>query len=78
MKLLTGQYLAVSFSLAPFRSRCLPQHLFLSTISRRSSLNARGQISHPYKTESKSIFLCILYIFIQQKEDKRFGPKDNR
>ena len=38
----------------------LPSTLFSNTLSRRSSLNVRDQVSHPYKTTDKIIVLCLL------------------
>jgi hypothetical protein len=48
--------------------------LFSNTLSLRSSLNVSDQVSHPYKTRGKTIFLCILiFKFLDSKlEDKTF------
>ena len=51
--------------------------MFANTLSLRSSLNARDQVSNPYKTTGKIIVLCILIlIFMENKlEDKIFCTK---
>ena len=48
--------------------------LFSNTVSLRSSINVRDQVSHPCKTTGKIIFLFILiFKFVDSKlEDKRF------
>jgi hypothetical protein len=48
--------------------------LFSNTLSLRSSLNVRDQVSHPYKTTGKTIVLYILiFIFLVNKwEYERF------
>jgi len=38
--------------------------LLSNTLSLRSSLNIGDQVSHPYKTTGKIIFLCILFFMI--------------
>jgi len=38
----------------------LPSTLFSNTLSRRSSLNVRDQVSHPYKTTDKILVIYIL------------------
>jgi len=50
------------FSFLPSSSAKLPSSTppFSNTLSLRSSLNMSDQVSHPYKTTSKMIFLCIL------------------
>ena len=52
----------------------LLNNLFSNTLSLRSSLNVGNQVSHPYKTTGRIIFLCILiFKFLDNKlEDKRF------
>jgi len=46
--------------------------LFLNTLSLRSSLSVSDQVSHPYKTTGKIIFLYIsIFIFLDNKmQDK--------
>ena len=48
--------------------------LFLNTLTLRFFLSVSDQVSHPYKTTSKIIILCILiFKFLYNKpEDKRF------
>ena len=48
--------------------------LFSNTLSLRCSLIVSDQISHPYKTRSKIIFMCnLISIYLDSKlEDKRF------
>jgi hypothetical protein len=45
----------------PFRSKYLPQHSVLRTLSLCSSLRVRDQVSHPYNTTGK---ITVLYILI--------------
>jgi hypothetical protein len=48
--------------------------LFSNTLSLCSSLNVRGQVSHPYRTTSNIIVLCIVIFTLldSRHEDKRF------
>jgi len=64
---------------SPLTSSLLGSHillntLFSNTLSLRSSLNVSDQVSHPYKTQGKVIFLYIsIFKFVDSKlEDKRF------
>jgi hypothetical protein len=47
--------------------------LFSNTISLRSSLNVRDQVSHPYKTTGRIMVLYILFFkFLEsRREDRR-------
>jgi hypothetical protein len=45
----------------PFRSKYLPQHSVLKTLSLCSSPKVRDQVSHPYSRTSK---ITVLYILI--------------
>jgi hypothetical protein len=46
--------------IVPLRHKCSPYHPILNILSLRSSLNVSDQVSHPYKTRGKIIFLYIL------------------
>jgi Ca2+/Na+ antiporter len=49
-------------------SNILPSTLFSNTLSRRSSLKVRDQVSHSYKTKNKIIVLHILiFVFLDNK-----------
>ena len=79
-----GQYRSLSSSLctslySPVTSSLLGPNILLSTpfsltLSLRASLNVSDQVSHPYKTIGKIIFLYILiFVILDSKmEDKRF------
>jgi len=56
----------------PLTSKYFPQPLFSSTLSLCSSLSARNQVSHPYKTTGKIIVLytLILKFLERRREDK--------
>jgi hypothetical protein len=56
MKLLIMQFSPASCHLIPLRSSALSSN----TLSLCSSLNVRDQVSHPCRTTSKMIVLCIL------------------
>jgi hypothetical protein len=58
----------------PLRPKYAPQHPVLNTLSPRSSLNVREEISHPYKTTSKIKVLYILMFkfFYSRRKDRRF------
>jgi len=66
-----------SFLKSPVTSSLIDQNillntLFLNTLSLRSSLNVRDQVSHPYKTTCKIIVLYILiftFFFDSKMED---------
>ena len=85
--ILGEEYISLSSSLCSFlhslvTSFFLGPNIFLNnpisnTLSLRSSLNVSDQISHPYTTTGKIIFLCILiFKFLDSKlEDKRFCIK---
>jgi hypothetical protein len=47
--------------------------LLLNTLSLCSSLNARHQVSHPYRTTGKIIIICIVHAFSYPKGSARNG-----
>jgi len=51
--------------------------LFSNTLSLRFSLNVSDQVSHPYKTTSKIVVLCILILMFldNSMEDNRFSTE---
>jgi hypothetical protein len=57
------KFIIVQFSpwsvFLPFRSKYLPQHSVLKTLSLCSSLKVRDQVSHPYSTTGK---MTVLYV----------------
>jgi hypothetical protein len=64
-------YLVISSLLGP---NFFLNVLFLNTLSLRSSLNVSDQVSHPYKTTGKIIFLYILIwkVLDNKQEDGSF------
>jgi hypothetical protein len=62
---------ATSFPLGP---NIIHNTLFSKTLNLCSSFKVSGQVSHPYKTRSKIIDLCILmFQFLKsRRKDKRF------
>jgi hypothetical protein len=77
MKFLTMQlpHSAVTSSL--LGPNILLRTLFSNTLSLRSSLNVRDQVSHPYKTTGRIMVLCILtFTFLDSRlEEKGSEPK---
>jgi len=83
-KLFGEQYRSLSSSLCSFlhcpvtlsllNPNILLNTLFLNTLSLRSSLSASDQVSHPYETNGKIVFLYILiFTLLDSKfEEKRF------
>jgi hypothetical protein len=63
-------FLQPPVTLSLFGPNILLSTLFWNTLSLCSSLNVRGQVSYPYKTAAKIIFLHILmfYVFRQHSE----------
>jgi hypothetical protein len=49
----------------------------LNTLSICSSLNARDQVSHPYRTTGKIILLCILIYMFLTADEKIKGSELN-
>jgi len=81
--ILGEEYRSLSSSLCSFLHSPVTSSLlglFLNTVSPRSSLNVRDQVSHPYKTMGKIIVLYILiFKFLGSKlEDKRSALNDSR
>jgi hypothetical protein len=64
------KFLTVVISPFPCYFLSLGRNSFLTTLSLRSSLNVSDQVSHPYKTTGKIIFLYILFLD-SKLEDKR-------
>jgi len=60
----------------PLKPKYPPQYTFLE----RHQPTFLHQVSHPYKTRSKIIFLCILiFMFMESKmEDKRYCTNDSK
>jgi hypothetical protein len=58
-----------------FGPNILLSTLFSNTLSRRPALNARDQVSHPYRTKGRILTLYILFfMFLDSKrEEKIFG-----
>jgi hypothetical protein len=65
--------------LSPVGPNILLNTLFSNTLSLRSSLNLSDQVSHPYKTKDKIIFLYnLIHKFLDSKlEDKRSALDDS-
>jgi hypothetical protein len=63
MKFISMQFSPRSIFL-PFRSKYLPQHCVLKTLSPCSFLKVRDQVSHPYSTTVK---ITVLYILIFER-----------
>ena len=57
-----------SFLYIPITSPLLGPNILLNTVRRRSSLNVRDQVSHPYKTTGKIIVLCISIFILRWQE----------
>ena len=76
--LLGEDYRFLSSSFCSFRHSLLTSSflntLFSHTLSLRSSINVCDQVSHPYKTTGRIIFLCILIFkfWDNNLEDNRF------
>jgi hypothetical protein len=58
----------------PYRSKYLPQHSVLKTLSLCSSLKVGDQVSHPYSTTGKitALYTLIFTSFDMRREVKRF------
>jgi hypothetical protein len=62
----------------PLRSQYSPKHPVSNTLCLCSSLNARDQVSHPYKTTGKIVFFFVWnFIFYIRRRDKRFWTAMN-
>jgi hypothetical protein len=74
MKLLIMQFLQPPITSSLFGQNILLSTLFSNTLSLYSSLKVKEQISHPYKTKSKIIVLCVLICTLSHsiRGDNRF------
>jgi len=75
-----GSFLNSPVTLALLGPNILHSTLFSNTLSLRSSLSVSNQVSHPYKTTGKIIFLYILkFKFLDSElEDKNSAPNDSK
>jgi hypothetical protein len=65
---------SLPYYLVPLKSNILLSTLFSNTISLSSSLNVGDQVSHPYKTRAKIMFIYLnLYNFPSEQEAERFS-----
>jgi len=73
MKLLVMQLFPVSLTSTLLGPNILLTTLFLDTLSLRSSLSVRDQVSHPYEITGKIMVFCILNLKVLERrgEDKR-------
>jgi hypothetical protein len=57
-----------------FSTNILLSTLFSNTLSLYSSLNAKDQVSHAYRTKGRIIALCVLIfkLFVSRRNDRRF------
>jgi hypothetical protein len=77
--LLVIQFSPFSRHLIHLQSKFLLSTLFSNTLSLCSSLNARDQVSHPYRSTGKIIvlYILILALFDSRREDRRFWTESN-
>jgi hypothetical protein len=72
MKLFIVQLPPFSCYFIPFWSNVLLRIVFSNTLNLCSSLNARNQISHPYKTTGRIMILYILtFTFVNSRQEDR-------
>jgi hypothetical protein len=73
-KLLVMQFLHSPVTSSLFGTNILLSTLFSNTLSLCSSLNARDQVTHPYRTTGKIIvfYILIFKCFDSRREDRRF------
>jgi hypothetical protein len=58
------------------RPKCLPRHPIVKHVC--SSLSAKDQVSHPYKTMGKILvkMYISIFIFLYSKLEHKFAPHD--
>ena len=73
-------FLHSSVTSSPLGPNILLSTLFPNTLSLRSSPNLTDEVSHPYKTTSKIIVLCILtlYFCVSNWKAKHSEPNDSK
>jgi hypothetical protein len=69
MKLFIKQFSPAFYYFIPLGSKYSPEHYLSKTLALFSPLNAKSQVSHPYKTTGKMGFIHLnISVFRQQVE----------
>jgi putative component of membrane protein insertase Oxa1/YidC/SpoIIIJ protein YidD len=72
MEFLITQFYRASCHFVPLRSKYSPKSLSSNTFNLCSSLNARGQVSHPYRTTGKIIVYILIFRLLHSRhKDKK-------